>query len=453
MRLHRSILARSPFSRLVITAWITASVLAARGENEKHELPDEATSTHSLAAPPAPVATNRTVVINAALRQSSHLLANSNVPTSLHAPRQGSIQDQVQILFNLASQQHTQRNYTEATRNFTALLDGAAPDELKRHAFIELAVMAQEQNQLARAQQILAQYLKQYPQDPGAPEVLLRQGLLYRQMGATTLALSKFYAVMTSALTLKEGGLDYYQRLVLHAQTEIAETYYLQGKNAEAVEYLSRLLKLDSADLNKTQIHYKLVRSLAAQDNHAEAIAQARDFLLRYPASTAEPEVRFLLAKTLKNSGQNRDALQQVLQLLQSQYSSAKESPDQWAYWQQRAGNEIANQMYNEGDYMNALEIYLVLASLNQRPAWQLPVSYQIGLVYEKLRQPQKAVETYARILARQKELANETSPGLKTVLDMAQWRHDFLNWQAQAERANLTNAPARASAPAAALQ
>src|ERR1051325_7228821 len=225
MRLHRSILARSPFSRLVITAWITASVLAARGENEKHELPDEATSTHSLAAPPAPVATNRTVVINAALRQSSHLLANSNVLTSLHAPRQGSIQDQVQILFNLASQQHTQRNYTEATRNFTALLDGAAPDELKRHAFIELAVMAQEQNQLARVQQILAQYLKQYPQDPGAPEVLLRQGLLYRQMGATTLALSKFYAVMTSALTLKEGGLDYYQRLVLHAQTEIAETY------------------------------------------------------------------------------------------------------------------------------------------------------------------------------------------------------------------------------------
>src|SRR5206468_1886230 len=120
-----------------------------------------------------------------------------------------------------------------------------------------------------------------------------------------------------------------------------------------AVEYLSRLLKLDSADLNRTQVHYKLVRSLAALDNHTEVIAQARDFLLRYPASPSEPEVRFLLASALKGSGQNRDALQQVLLLLQSQQVSAAENPEQWAYWQQRAGNEIANQMYNEGDYMN----------------------------------------------------------------------------------------------------
>src|SRR5437867_8619293 len=109
--------------------------------------------------------------------------------------------------------------------------------------------------------------------------------------------------------------------------------------------------------------------------------------------------------------------------------------------------------MYNEGDYMNALEIYSVLAALNQKPGWQLPVWYQTGLVYEKLHQPQKAIETYARIVARQKDLASEASPGLKTVLDMAQWRHDFLNWQAQAERASLTNAPLRAAAPGSTVQ
>ncbi|HEY2952443.1 MAG TPA: tetratricopeptide repeat protein, partial [Verrucomicrobiae bacterium] len=385
-----------PFRSAWLIAWISASLLAAHGQNETHEpgAKDHSSAkapSNDPATPPAPtaVASTRSIEINDALRQSSHLIANSNVLTSLHAPKQGSLQDQARILFDLARRHHAQKSYTEATRNFTALLESVAPDELKRQALIELAVMAQEQNQLAKAQQILAQYLKQYPQDPGAPEVMLRQGLLYRQMGATTLALSKFYAVMTSALTLKEGSLDYYQRLVLHAQTEIAETYYLQGKNADAVEYLSRLLKLDSPELNKTQIHYKLVRSLAALDNHTEAIAQAKDFLVRYPASTAEPEVRFLLANALKCSGQNRDALQQVLLLLQSQQSSAGETPDQWAYWQQRAGNEIANQMYNEGDYMNALEIYSVLASLNQKPGWQLPVWYQTGLVYEKLHQPQ----------------------------------------------------------------
>ena len=48
------------------------------------------------------------------------------------------------------------------------------------------------------------------------------------------MALAKFYAVMTGSLKLKFGSLEYYQRLVLQAQTEIADTYYLQGKYLDA---------------------------------------------------------------------------------------------------------------------------------------------------------------------------------------------------------------------------
>src|SRR5205823_2473171 len=109
--------------------------------------------------------------------------------------------------------------YVDAARNFTTLVENETGEEMKRLALLELANVTQEQGQLAKSQQILAQYLKRYPRDPGVPGVLLRQGLLYRQMGAPALALSKFYAVMTSALSLKEGSVDYYQRLVLHAQT------------------------------------------------------------------------------------------------------------------------------------------------------------------------------------------------------------------------------------------
>src|SRR5438067_2367927 len=184
--------------------------------------------------------------LNPAAKHATSFAAGAKAPTFGQDP----LLDKWQMLFDLARQQHLQKDYAEAARNFAAIIEGKTTDEMKGACLVELAVLAQEQNQLAKAQQILAQYLRAFPQDQGVPEVLLRQGLLYRQMGAPALALSKFYAVMTSALTLKRGSVDHYQRLVLQAQAEIAETAYLQGKYEEATEFFTRVLKLGSADLN-----------------------------------------------------------------------------------------------------------------------------------------------------------------------------------------------------------
>jgi tetratricopeptide (TPR) repeat protein len=385
------------------------------------------------------------------LVQSAQLISNSNLRASAHDTGPvASPEQEVEILFNLALQQHSQKIYDQAQKNFTAVLNAAAAPSMKRSALLELAVMAQEQNQLARAEQILAHYAAKYPEDPSVPEVLLRQGLLYRQMGAPALALSKFYGVMTSVLTLKTGEMEYYHRLVLHAQTEIAETHYRQGKYQEAAPFFSRLLKLAAVELNKPAIQLKLVRCLAALTRLPEAVAQAEDFLSRYSAAPEEPEVRFVLATALRRLGQKQPALEQVFTLLRSPkgvlshegQESGFKSPEssrtrEWMYWQQRAGNEIGNRLYEESDYVNALEVYTVLASLNSSPGWKVPAWYQIGLVYERLGQPQKALEVYGRII-REKELASDASPGLKTVVDMAKWRSDFLNW--------VDRAPVRAS-------
>jgi len=389
--------------------------------------------------------------INPALRRSASLVSSSNMLHSPHAAGESSGQDKWRVLLEVAQQQHVQKDYSAATRNLTAIMEAKTADEMKRSALIELAVMAQEQNQLAKAQQILAQYLRSFPGDFSVPEVLLRQGLLYRQMGAPGLALSKFYAVMTSALTLKHGRVDYYQRLVLQAQTEIAETYYWQGKHEEAAEFFSRLLKLGAPDLNIPQIQLKLLRCLSASAKHSEAIAQAEDFLAHHPGAAEEPEARFLLANSLKRLGRNKEARQQVLLLLQSQQNASDVAQATWIYWQQRAGNEIANQIYQEGDYLGALEIYSALSTLDKSPAWQLPVWYQMGLIYERLQQPSQASATYARMMERQKELASDARPGLKTVLDMAKWRNDFLDWQAQSAQPSPANASRKAPGPGAA--
>jgi tetratricopeptide (TPR) repeat protein len=395
--------------------------------------------------PPVPA----DVAINPALRQTTEALVNSNIVGTAHDQEvQADPMREFQTLLELGRQQRGEKNFTQAKRNFVALLEGRAPDPLKRAALLELATLAQEDNELGRAQQLYAQYLRRWPDDSSVPEVYLRQGLLFRQMGAPVMALAKFYAVMTSALTLKSGNVDYYQKLVLHAQTEIADTYYLQGKYADAAEFFRRLIKLDAHELKKQPVQFKLIRCLVALGEHEPAIAEAQDYLARYRKADDQPEIRFLLATALRQSGRKADALKHVLLLLEAQQATAAEDRSRWIYWQRRAGNEIGNQLYEEGDYLNALMVYSALAGLDTSSAWQLPVWYQMGLICERLHQPQKAAELYGRVIARQKELDSGASPGLKTVLDMARWRMEVLNWQTQTERSGQTNAQAATLAP-----
>jgi tetratricopeptide (TPR) repeat protein len=259
---------------------------------------------------------------------------------------------------------------------------------------------------------------------------MLRQGLLFRQVGATALAVQKFRAVMTTVLSMEFGRLDYYQRLVLQSQTEIADTYLASGQLADAADYFNRLLKLENPELNRAQIQYKLVRCLSALGRHPEAAAQAQNFLEQHPKASELPEVRYLLASSLKVLNRNEDSLRQVMLLLQSQKEVALQYPEHWIYWQKRAGNDIANQLYREGDYLATLEIYQALVELDASPGWQIPVYYQIGLVFERLNQPVKAVETYTKVLEQQKEVkADQLTPGLKTVFEMARWRKDQIAW------------------------
>ena len=318
-----------------------------------------------------------------------------------------------------------------------SLLSERVPDSIKQAALFELGAAIRMENDLPRAVSVCAQFVDRWPDDPRIPEVLLREGQIYRQMGLNGLALTKFYAVMTAALSLKSDRPEYYPALVLEAQIEIAETHYLMGHFNEAAEFYSRLLKQSDPALNRHQAQFRLIRCLTSIDHSDEAVSQALDFLSRYPDAPEQPEVRFYLAQTFKQLGRNNEALQQVLLLLQEEKLKTQDHPEVWAYWQQRAGNEVANQLYREGDYMRALEIYINLSQLDSAPVWQLPVKYQIGLTYERLQQPQKAIDTYNDILKLEPEVGTNASPGQKSVFDMARWRAGFLGWQGHAETMN----------------
>ncbi len=468
--------------RLVLIAWLSGGVLATAAERV---LAVPAVSPAPTASKTEPAhspesATNSVPKVDAAIgKYLSENLAREPVKASaklppvatnlppaaaldglgnpaLHPPAVSkadsadwTLRDYQQQL-DTARQLRQRKEFPQAVINLITLLESHAPEDIKRPALLELGLAAQQSGQLLRAQQVLAQYVVRYPDDPQVPEVILRQGLLHREMGAHTLALAKFYAVLSSSLTLKLDRFPYYQRLVLQAQIEIADTFYLQGKYSEAAEYLARLLRLETAELDKAKVQFKLIRALHSQGQHDEVIGQGNDYLKRNADSSDVPELRFLLARSFKTLGRTRESLREVMLLMESQLAAASQTNAlALAYWQQRAGNDIANQLYQEGDLLGALQVYQGLAQLDRSPQWQLPAWYQIGLIFERLKQPAKAAESFNQILDREKELDATASPALKTVVEMAKWRKDNLQWQSRAEAAipppPITNAPPKA--------
>jgi tetratricopeptide (TPR) repeat protein len=337
-----------------------------------------------------------------------------------------------------ARYQANTRDCKEAEKNYVKLLADGVPEAMRQTAMFELAQVVRSEDDLPRAQSIYTQYLLRWPGDARTPEIFLKQGQIFREMDLSDLALAKFYGVMTTALSIKNSQLGYYKGLVLQAQVEIAETHYRMGKFKDAADYYSRLLAQNDPALDRAQIQFRLIRSLEAIERHDKAASQALDFLVHFPDSLEEPEVRYHLAHAYKGQNRATEALQQVKIFLKEERAKTTNNPAVWSYWQQRVGNEIGNALYQEGDYVKALEVYLALAQLDPAPAWQLPVRYQVGLTYEKLLQPRLAEEAYRDVLTNAIPLGSTNlTPNLKSVLDMAAWRLNFLEWNGRAEDFN----------------
>ena len=316
------------------------------------------------------------------------------------------------------------------------LESAAAGEDLKRPALMELGLVMQAQKEYPKAQQLYSEYVRRYDKDPSVPEVLLRQAYLYREMGVPILAMTKFYAVISTCLNLKLEETDYYQRLVLRAQAEIAETHFLQGDYEDAADYLKRLLKLENVDLERANVIYKLVQCYSKLNKNDECLGTASLFLEKFPNHIDAPETRYIRVEVLKKMGRNKEAIAELETLLKSQQAAASADPQQWLYWQQKAGNTIANEFYKEGDLLSAVQIYNTLAEINSSPEWQLPAWYQIGIVYENLKFPEKALDLYTKIVAREKEV-KEPDDNLKAVLEMAAWRKRTIEWEAAARASN----------------
>ena len=273
----------------------------------------------------------------------------------------------------MGTQQRIDGNYDLAAKMLVNVLQTNAPPELQRRALLELAQVAQDHGEWVKAQQVYSQYLHRYPEDETVPAVLLRQGLLYRKMGINAMAYTKFYAVMSSALKLRLGDINYYKGLVLQAQIEIAETYYQDGKYEDSADFFGRILKSDAPVSDPEQIQLKLTRSLSYLTNYAEIIARSQMFLVRFTNSVNTAEVRFILASALQQLGRTHDSMVQVLLLLHVQQETQIKTRRLGSIGSAGRAMKSPTCCINRAIYLEALEIYKSLANLNTSAAWQVP--------------------------------------------------------------------------------
>jgi tetratricopeptide (TPR) repeat protein len=303
---------------------------------------------------------------------------------------------------------------------------------VKQLARLELAGVAEERGDLSKAQQYLAEYVELYPNDPIVPEIFLRQAYLFRQMGAYDTALSKLYLVLRSALgsQAQNISLPYFGRVVLTAKTEIAETYYLWGRPAEAAEKFALLVAEANEELNQEIVRAKLIRALSKAGKHDDLIKQSSSFLSNYPGSEFQAEVRYLVASAYRTLGQKQEALQQLLLLLEAVEVADSKHISKWKSWKMIAGNEIGNQLFLEGDFINAVKVYKGLLALDESLPWKLPIHYQVGLCFERLMQPEEALKSYQQILSLSEKMESKIESSLQMVIDMARFRVDILSWK-----------------------
>ena len=302
-------------------------------------------------------------------------------------------------------------NYLEEfSRTVEAVLNSDASERIKEDTrkltLLELAhqrELAAEKDQsgghLERALQLLAEYVERYSRDPAVPEVLLRQGYLLRRLDLKDEAIEKFYLVLRSVPRIEGRNIAYSRRLVMMAQSAIADTCADLGRHAEAAELYGRMLQTKSEELEVETVRIKQLRSLRESAPNGILERQAMGFLEDFPDSDYIPEARYFLAHSLKQQKKRDAALEQFQLLLEAVELAPPERLTRWMPWKLRVGNELANQFYLEGDYLSSVSLYRALAKSNAEGQTRQAFQYQVGLCEERLGQVEDAIKTYQQIV------------------------------------------------------
>ncbi len=282
--------------------------------------------------------------------------------------------------------------------------------------------------------------VRDHPDHPLTPTAFLELGRTLRELGSPKLAIARFYSVLQTAIKYSDGDALGYRRLALTAQFEIANTHLATGNYEEATRFFNRLNLLDLTEADRALARFKSAQARALAGDRLAAVLALQGFIADSPSDTNSPEARFMLATLLGELNRHDESLQVTLDLLRQEHGRATGDAARWRVWQQRTGNQLANEFYSHGEFSHALLVYQALAALDPTPAWRLPVLYQVGLCDERLLQAKDALDTYNQIT----KLIGDQPGEFADLARMTAWRIQQLSWliHTQADLTTLLIAP-----------
>ena len=320
------------------------------------------------------------------------------------------------------------------TEHFLELLVNLpAPTDEKKAAILRIGERYEKEKIFSKALAIYEKVIQLYPTDPATPELLFKVGSMYREMGAYERAISRFYTVLNSVLKVNERGADSYRGLTQSAQREIAETYIQSGNYPQALKFYKLLGRMDLSPEVAAKVRFKLVYCEYLVGDLAATVKEAERFLEEFSGDGSVPECRYILATALRSLKKPKESFDVVIALLRDEKAKKEKTPDRWAYWQRKTGNEFANEYYQTGDFGSALTIYQALAKISEEAEWQWPVVYQMALCFERLHLLSRAAQSYKFIIDQAEKMAKEKKPmgeNLVSLVEMARWRGEQLVWQ-----------------------
>ena len=332
----------------------------------------------------------------------------------------------------LASSLWRSGDHELAEEYFSAALGAPARLPEKENVLFAMGELYRESGKHPKAAAAYERLVEEFPNSRRAPIVFMELGHLYREMGGLELAISKYYMVLNSSLNASVDQVEKFRRLSLKAKIEIAKTHMDLLDFEEAFRQYDLLSRLDLDPIEHRSVRYRVCHLLYNMGSYQQAVSKLKHFLEEYKVSPQSPEIRYLLAKSYEKLNRKPDALREVVLILKRQSSPDTALDNDGDYWKQRMGNELANEFYQQGDYRSALTIYQSLAKYNATPNWRWPAIHQIGLCFERLGLPEKAVMAYQEILDPENgDFGDqELDAGILSLREMAKWRLDHLNWE-----------------------
>lgn len=351
-------------------------------------------------------------------------------PTERRVTKADPARNEIKGLLNLGASliDRAEPDYQAAEIAYRQVLNSPDADNNDiKSALLGLAHMHRQHGEDTKAAAIYERYLADYPGDERSPDALLELGRTLRDMGAYKLAIARFYSVINS--TLKVSGNDFarYEVLAKTAQFEIAETHFAAGEYDDANKYFTKFRLLDVAPADRARAQFKAADALRRERKLDLAVTALRAFIEQWPDDENIPQARYLLAVTLRDLKRPQEAFAVALDLLKTEKAKVATAPKTWLHWQLLTGNQLANEYFESGDIVDAHTIYSTLLDLSPELSWRLPITYQLGLCYERLGILDRAQSSYQSVV----DIAGpKPKPEFAELAQMAAWRLEHLAWR-----------------------